>query len=62
MSAMSTQKRKIAKKYKERMAVIRAASQPKEYLKHKSHQRALVRWLNEVVDDEAASAGAVAGD
>ena len=47
MSSMSTQKRKIAKGYKDRIAIVRAAHKPEEYLKHRSHQKALIRAENE---------------
>lgn len=47
MSAMSSQKRKIAKRYKDRCAIIRAAFKPEEYLKHRVHAKELQRRENE---------------
>jgi hypothetical protein len=47
MSAMSAQKRKIAIIYNDRMAIIRAAFKPEEYLKHRVHRKKLERFENE---------------
>lgn len=47
MSVMSSQKRKIAKKYKDRLAVIRAALKPEEFLKHRVHAKQIIRACNE---------------
>lgn len=47
MSAMSSQKRKIAIRYGDRMAVIRAAFKPEEYDKHRVHKKQIERWVNE---------------
>lgn len=47
MSVMSSQKRKIAKKYRERMSIIRAAHKPEEFLKHRAHAKAILRAMNE---------------
>lgn len=47
MSAMRSQKRKIAILYKDRVAIIRAAFKPEEYLKHRVHAKRLERFENE---------------
>lgn len=47
MSVMGSQRRKIGKLHKDRVAVIRAAFKPEEYMKHKPHQKALLRAINE---------------
>jgi hypothetical protein len=46
MSAMRSLKRGIAKRYKDRCAVIRAAHKPEEYLKHRSHRKRLEREIS----------------
>lgn len=65
MSAMSSQKRKIAKKYKERVVIIRAAHKPEEYVKHRAHAKMLQRFENEEIArerHEALRSGASTGD
>jgi hypothetical protein len=47
MSATGSQKRKIHKRYKERCAIIRAAFKPEEYIKHRTHQRRVLKALND---------------
>ncbi|HEX7330360.1 MAG TPA: hypothetical protein VF290_02605 [Pyrinomonadaceae bacterium] len=50
---MSSQERKIAIRYKDRMAVIRAAFKPEEYDKHRVHKKQIERWVNEEREREA---------
>ena len=47
MSAMGSQKRKIAIRYSHRIAIIRGAYKPEEFMKHRVHKKHIERFLNE---------------